>query len=382
MFRAGYPFFFSFISLASLFGHEPPPKAAISAKEHCIWHPKDLKYERECKPFPFKPDPVTQDVPKPWPMARVLALPQGRCLGVDGVAITQDNMLLMDASYQWHTDPRKHRILRSHSIPPPVYYDAVVAEIGALASKNYYHWMMDVLPRIGLIEEAGLKPDFYHTVYPEEPFREETLAILGIGPDRIIPAQEGLHIQAKTLLVPTIISMPERTKIADFMLCAPMSSIEFLRKKFLLEKPQQCKKRIYISRKNARGRRVLNEEELMKMLEPYGFEFPLLENMSVVDQAKLFASAELIVAPHGAGLTNIVFCNPRAKIIELSPKRVWDWSFCFWAISQQLKLHHTYLRCQSERGVNSNMTVNLADLEREIQLSLQSLTRKPQKVPK
>ncbi|MBS0654270.1 MAG: glycosyltransferase family 61 protein [Verrucomicrobia bacterium] len=382
MFRTGYPFFLSFVSLASLFGNEPPPKIAISAKEHAIRHPSDLKLERDNRPFPFNPNPVTKDVPKPWPKSRVLAIPQGRCLGIDGVAITQDNMLLMDASYQWHVEPHKHRLLGSPFLPPPVYYDAVVAEIGALATKNYYHWMIDVLPRIGLIEEAGIKPDFYHTVYPEEPFREETLAILGIGPERIIPAKEDLHIQAKTLIVPTIVSMPERTEKADFMLCAPMSSIQFLRKKFLLEAPKQTGRRIYISRKNARGRRVLNEEELVKMLEPYGFEFPLLENMSVVEQAKLFASAELIVAPHGAGLTNIVFCNPKAHIIELSPRRVWSWTFCFWAISQQLKLHHTYLRCKNEKGGNSDMTVTLSDLEREVKISLQSVTRKLLRVPK
>jgi len=39
--------------------------------------------------------------------------------------------------------------------------------------------------------------------------------------------------------------------------------------------------------------------------------------MSVKDQAAAFAHAELIVAPHGGALTNLIFCRPGTKVVEL-----------------------------------------------------------------
>ncbi|MGL5880384.1 MAG: glycosyltransferase family 61 protein, partial [Xenococcaceae cyanobacterium] len=57
--------------------------------------------------------------------------------------------------------------------------------------------------------------------------------------------------------------------------------------------------------------------------------------------AAVFANAKAIVAPHGAGLTNLVFCNENTKIIELfSPNYV---RTDYWMISWELKLKHYYV---------------------------------------
>ncbi|HBW56875.1 MAG TPA: hypothetical protein DEF27_03370, partial [Oscillatoriales bacterium UBA8482] len=42
-----------------------------------------------------------------------------------------------------------------------------------------------------------------------------------------------------------------------------------------------------------------------------------LETLSVAEQARLFAHAKVIIAPHGAGLTNLMFCSPETIVIEL-----------------------------------------------------------------
>ena len=64
---------------------------------------------------------------------------------------------------------------------------------------------------------------------------------------------------------------------------------------------------------------LLNEEELMNCLKPLGFQKYELEDLSLLQQAVLFNSAKIIVAPHGAGLGNILFCNDNVRIIELFP---------------------------------------------------------------
>jgi capsular polysaccharide biosynthesis protein len=42
--------------------------------------------------------------------------------------------------------------------------------------------------------------------------------------------------------------------------------------------------------------------------------------MSVADQISLFADAEVIVGPTGAGLTNAVFAAPGSKVVEIQPE--------------------------------------------------------------
>ncbi|MGL5075704.1 MAG: glycosyltransferase family 61 protein, partial [Waterburya sp.] len=51
-------------------------------------------------------------------------------------------------------------------------------------------------------------------------------------------------------------------------------------------------------------------------LEPLGFAIYILEEMSYLEQVKLFAQAQVIVAPHGAGLTNLIFAD-HPIILEL-----------------------------------------------------------------
>lgn len=77
-------------------------------------------------------------------------------------------------------------------------------------------------------------------------------------------------------------------------------------------------KRIYISRAGAKVREVSNEDALVEPLKILGFSIYNLEHMSFNDQIKLFASAELITGPHGAGLTWTLFANTEATLLEIN----------------------------------------------------------------
>jgi hypothetical protein len=74
---------------------------------------------------------------------------------------------------------------------------------------------------------------------------------------------------------------------------------------------------IYIQRRSS-PRRVVNEVELLPVLKEFGYEVVALEDYPVVDQIRIVSEAKNILAPHGAGLAFTVFCNPEARIIELS----------------------------------------------------------------
>ena len=47
-----------------------------------------------------------------------------------------------------------------------------------------------------------------------------------------------------------------------------------------------------------------------------------LENMTIKEQMKTFAEATHIVAAHGAGLTNLLWCKPETKVIEIQDKKM------------------------------------------------------------
>ena len=78
-------------------------------------------------------------------------------------------------------------------------------------------------------------------------------------------------------------------------------------------------KKIFISRQNCSARNLINESDVGKKLKDYGYEMIDLNDMDILDQIKVFSKADTIISPTGSGLTNIVFCNPGTKIIEISP---------------------------------------------------------------
>ena len=79
----------------------------------------------------------------------------------------------------------------------------------------------------------------------------------------------------------------------------------------------QAGAKLYIDRGKSKRRKIPEEERIIDWLKTQGFEVIDCGKMSVKDQAAAFAHAELIVAPHGGALTNLIFCRPGTKIIEL-----------------------------------------------------------------
>jgi hypothetical protein len=79
--------------------------------------------------------------------------------------------------------------------------------------------------------------------------------------------------------------------------------------------------RIFISRKNASGRRHFNEEEVIALFSEFGFEVVYPEKLSVEDQISLFNQAEWIAGGSGAAFTNLLFCSPNAKVIIFTKLR-------------------------------------------------------------
>ncbi|NJR64704.1 MAG: DUF563 domain-containing protein [Leptolyngbyaceae cyanobacterium CRU_2_3] len=259
--------------------------------------------------------------------------------------LTDKHTLLADLSRDYpgqlpdcpHSHPDRHRIFSSTlTAPKPI--QGRVAALAGLSGHNYFHWMVDILPRLELLRQHGVdweSIDWFWINRLDHPFQRETLSALGISPTKVLESDQHPYIQADQLVVPSF---------AGHLGWLDPWALEFLRNAFLSVRPSSqvdSPQRIYISRAQADHRRVLNEAEVIHALLPFGFVPVTLETLSFAEQVALFARADVVIAPHGGGLTNILFCRPGTTVVELvSPHYIRHY---YWVISDRLHLNHYFL---------------------------------------
>lgn len=94
---------------------------------------------------------------------------------------------------------------------------------------------------------------------------------------------------------------------------------------------------IYISRKHS-ARSFDNESDVKELLQNCGFRSIQCENLALSQQIALFQAANMVVASHGAGLANLVWCQPGTRVIEIfSPKYFND---CYARLGSSLRLDY------------------------------------------
>ncbi len=120
-------------------------------------------------------------------------------------------------------------------------------------------------------------------------------------------------------------------------------------------------RRLYLSRDGAAIRRVSNEPAIVAMLSRYGFESIEPGSIPFCRQAELFRSADIIVAPHGAALTNLMFCRPGTRLLEFFPADYID--DCYLRISKAMEIDHHYLFGGASDFPRRNYAMNPDELE-------------------
>lgn len=78
-------------------------------------------------------------------------------------------------------------------------------------------------------------------------------------------------------------------------------------------------KRVYLSRRGQVNRHMVGEWRFEWALRRRGFTIVRPESLSVIDQVALMRDAEVVVAPSGAALANVLFLPPGARVIEIQP---------------------------------------------------------------
>ncbi|AWB44038.1 hypothetical protein DCC85_07295 [Paenibacillus sp. CAA11] len=275
----------------------------------------------------------------------VACIPDGRIIGAHGTVVTPDLNIIWELSPELDKQPTEHSLTKKSSFGRLRRTSETYAVLTSPYSGHYYHWLFEVLARIELIRRSGLSVDKYVINRNDAPgFQQETLSLLGIPMDQIVDCDQDTHVQAGCLIVPSF---------AAYTGIIPSWACQFIRSNLLKPSSDSKRpraKRIYLSRADALYRRIANEVEVISFLKQYGFEPFTTTSLSALEQMQLFASAEAVLAPHGAGLTNLVYCSQPAKVIEIfSPAFI---PTNFWSIFNNLGLEYYYYVAQSGKGLS------------------------------
>lgn len=192
------------------------------------------------------------------------------------------------------------------------------------STRAYYHWLIEVLPRLSTIEQFP-ELNSVPILGPArlDGFRGESLRLAGVPDNRIVGLPAGTwrvdQLYFPELLGPT--GIPSHHAVA------------WLRRRFLSPTTPAAiaTRRIYLTRADAAQRRVLNEPEVIEFLAQLGFEVVCPGGLSFAEQIELFRTVSVVVAPHGAGLANLVFAPPGATVIEFFGDNYING--CFWALA-------------------------------------------------
>lgn len=207
---------------------------------------------------------------------------------------------------------------------------------------NYCHWTFDWFPRLMIAEAAGEHVDFVCLRGAGGQGQRNTLRRYcksrGI---KVIDTNETMWLGFDRLVT------VDNNKIASThpaWVGHPLV-VHSVRNFFLKGRQAKARRRIYISRNDAKARRVLNEDAVFASLQELGFERVILSGMSPVEQAKLFSTADCCVSPHGAGMTNIIFMPEGSMVVELFHNRGGTSGFV--PVARTLGHRYAYLTCGS-----------------------------------
>jgi len=216
---------------------------------------------------------------------------------------------------------------------------------------NYYHWLHDTLERLFRVQEH--LPEDIRYIVPANlgPLQLETLRLVGIRQDQLVPfdGEEVWELETLYFSNRTTNSGSDRRE-AD----------EWLRDK-IFEAYQvesaAATRRLFVSRRIAAKRKVINEPAVEEYLEQFGFEICTPETLSFREQVELFSQAKVVVSTHGAGLTNMLFAPAGLVVVDMIPASKMDNSYVFWTMSVELRHHYWYFVVEDVPGGDARVPI-------------------------
>ncbi|CAN7438565.1 glycosyltransferase family 61 protein [Pseudoduganella sp. LjRoot289] len=228
------------------------------------------------------------------------------------------------------------------ALPPLQSFDGTVVSLASVWGDGYFHWLMEVLPKLLLIAKAGYRLDEIDLFLVRErvPALMEFLTRLGIPESKVYPWHLAPHIRARKLIVTSTLEQYDFSQQPVGLDIEPWIS-RIMHAHYSVPQGATRGRRIYIDREKAPFRKVINNAEVKAVLAAQGFEFFALEDLNLAQKQELFASADIVAGPAGAGFANLVFCHPGTQVLIIYQQGFE--SNCFWSLCNNNQLGHYHL---------------------------------------
>jgi len=258
-----------------------------------------------------------------------------RVLGSTANIISPDGYLFNDLGYAGiEQNSKLPDIFYRRRFPKLVRLKGKYLNLCFTNSKNYYHWLIESLPNVRSVESLIEQLD--GVLIPiDSSFQKESLEILGFKSSKFVELSQNSHFVCEELYYPSFNSgytpftwYPEWIK--SKVLGSDNGSNSNTRQR-----------KLFITRKQGNGRKLANEDEVFALVKRHGFEkFDPCE-YSFIEQAKAYNQASAIISVHGAGLANIVFCEPGTKVLEIFPA-FWT-PLCYFQLAHSISLDYHFM---------------------------------------
>ena len=238
-------------------------------------------------------------------------LPEAGVHGPSIAVTTHGRAMLADVSIEWNKIPEDHGIMRRFFLPRAEVLRGTSFLLASTGGGTYHHWMMDVLTRFPFLEKSGLLPgsiDHFLVNGVDLAFQKESLLKLGIPLNKCVGIPKRRRFRCERLLVPSLAfptSRPSR------------EACGFLSKQLAKQESGRGRGRLLVGRGGGVSRQVQRWGEIRTKLLSLGFVEFDPGQASLAEQAATFRGAEIVVGAHGAALTNLVFCQPGTKVLEM-----------------------------------------------------------------
>ena len=229
--------------------------------------------------------------------------------------------------------------------------------IGNASWQGYYHWLIQCVTSLVAFEKLGVNISRCQVYGPPlNNWMRDILEIVGVN---------NYH-ELETNKVSVLSDVYFNNVLwSSFAFSQNGFLLEWFRNKIGIDSDNKGTRKIYISRADTNRRSLTNEGEVIQHLKAQNFEILVCSELSVQEQMKIFSEAELVVAPHGGALSNIVFCNNNVTIVELFQENYLN--RCFKAIAEALNLSYYALvnQCIDKQLSHheSTFSVNLDELD-------------------
>jgi capsular polysaccharide biosynthesis protein len=308
-----------------------------------------------------------------WPAEKVFFIEDCRYWGFyGGSLISHDDRILYEVSPDvW--GPQRHALFSQLKLPPIHRLGGLTAIISTPeASTNYSHWMVDLLPRIELLRQAGYGPDQvdrYLVNLGSSPYCRETLTLAGIPPQKIQPVAASSHYQCDAIVVTSLRAGHWQNNMPGWV----PGFLDTLDRRSASERSAPFR-RLYLSRRDCQYRRVLNDDAVTDQMQSVGFEVVEAGTLSVSDQIRLYSEAAMIVSSHSSALTNLAFCQSGCRVLEIFSNTYFDSSF--WTMATAARCRYAAMTADGSdfidpsipymEGQRQDLSVDLTVLEEAV----------------